>query len=1072
MNWHLWAIAVFPLLICVEGANNWAQLAGERAQNTATPYTPEQWQKNMWSGRWGHAIVVFNQSITRSYLTEEENSERAQGANPVIILLGGDDSLPNITSAMETGMTTGKLRNDVWLGELTSGSQASWQVDDRYFVDDKLLNPQLIRSQMTWREATPGRIAPATWSSGPRFSEPLSNDEWIACQESIIDKMDYTLLLPDRTFCDEPPHFCYKDMNIPGCHAQGIWKKDNMWSPRRGHGAVVANDKIVVIGGRAREYARLQNNKLVGGLGNQKRIETVQEHSTIREENVLKNDIWDSDDGVNWKLVNPGCRDPQEDVLLQTEVWSRDSSDPQNTTLVGSAGSKCYKSSECYGVAECKVLGNNTREKVCVCPMFSPRENHAVTIQHRFSVQDDDSVISQDVIYVVGGFINVKQAFCANRSCGPADGYKLAMDDAWMSSDRGVTWIQIKKAFGSSNNAYIGRGSHKAVVVEDRLMIFGGETFNPVARHTTYLNDVWQVSLPTDPCCEGCVTDTSCLPNDSDWNMLTSNAEWHERSGHTVVYEPPSSNNAFRHRVYLMGGKDATDIFSDVWMWSLDPDEEWINDIVQLETTNSSENQASDAFVSVVSPLSKLKRYHLPLVGTDGQLSKFTPHVRHSIVDQSDLDVMESVGVRTVGDLVSADLYTILKLRGFDYPGRAVTAVPNICLLREVAISLVKKCSVTAPTNSRVDDGWKTEKLQIELASKSSFCGVGDDTKPCERGDWDGCSPIPDVSVVDVFGLGDVDVPQGLHNVSSIIQETFCLQVPASRYMGAAEFIDSKVVVMGGVGHDDMILHRDSWTRDEKNPKAVITTQPRFRSPQFQFYFDSNEAGAHVFEYKIMRDETDITPWLITTKQRGVNVAWLDNKKGGPGRGWYTLYVRAVDPAGNRDALFSTQANVYRWYYVPPIPYGVVSGCIVTALLLIVAVYFEHRRRKRRAIIRKFELRRLRRKFKLKSENDTTFASTGHSGRDGPSSNSHQSSSRRRHHSRREERSNHEGSHSRSRHSHSHRSKSRSTGHARTESHVRRRKRRSAQEEEERLARRRERDKYLGEYYPNMSTRR
>eukprot|EP00986_Skeletonema_menzelii_P003562 scaffold1118_cov150-Skeletonema_menzelii.AAC.8 len=1059
MNWHLVAIVSLTWLVCANGANNWAQLAGERAQNTATPYTPEQWQNNMWPGRWGHAIVVFNQSITRSYLTEEENSERAQGANPVVVLLGGDDSLPNVNAAMKSGLNTGKLRNDVWIGELASGSQASWQVDDRYFVDDKLFNPQLIRSQMTWREATPGRIAPATWLSGPRLSEPLSNDEWIACQDSIMDKMDYTLLLLDPTFCDEPPQFCYEDMNIPGCHAQGIWKKDNMWSPRRGHGAVVANDKIVVIGGRAREYARLQNNMLVGGLGSQKRIETVREHSTIREEQVLKNDIWDSDDGVNWKLVNPGCRDPQEDVLLQTEVWSRNISDSQMTKLVGSAGSKCYKSSECYGVAECKVLGDNTREKVCVCPMFSPRENHAVAIQHRFAVQDDGSVISQDVIYVVGGFINVKQAFCANSSCGPSDGYKLAMDDAWMSSDGGVTWIQIKKAFGNNNNAFIGRGGHKAVVVEDRLMIFGGETFNPVARHTTYLNDVWQVPLPTEPCCEGCAAYDSCLPNYADWNMLTSNAEWRERSGHTVVYEPPSSNNAFRHRVYLMGGKNATDIFSDVWTWGLDPDDKWNNDVQLVKTSNSSEKQANVAFVSVTSPLSKLKRFYLPLVGTDGQLSNFTSHVSRSFVDLNDLDVMAAVGVKTVGDLVSADLYTILKLRGFDYPGRTVTAVPNLCLLREVAISLVKKCSViTEPTNLQVDDGWKIGKLQTESESKSTLCGVGEGTKPCERGDWDGCSPIPDVSIVDVFGLGDVDVPQLLHNVSSIIQETFCLQIPGSRYMGAAEFIDSKVVVMGGIGLGDMILHRDSWTRDEQNPKAVITTKPRSHSPQFQFFFDSNEAGAHVFEYKIMRDETDITPWLITTKQRGVDVAWLDNKKGGPGRGWYTLYVRSVDPAGNRDALFSTQANVYRWYYVPPIPYGVVSGCIVTALLLIVAIYFEHRRRKRRAIIRKFELRRQRRKFKLKSENNALFASTGHRGKAGPSSNSHQSSRRRY--------SNHDGSHSRSRHSRSHRSKSRSTGHhARTQSHVRRRKRRSAREEEDRLARRRERDKYLGEYY-------
>ena len=92
MNSHLCAIAFQLLLyICKGGSVNWAQLAGDRVQNTATPYTPEKWrqQKNMWSGRWGHAVVVFNQSITRSYLTEEENSERARGANPVLVLLGG-----------------------------------------------------------------------------------------------------------------------------------------------------------------------------------------------------------------------------------------------------------------------------------------------------------------------------------------------------------------------------------------------------------------------------------------------------------------------------------------------------------------------------------------------------------------------------------------------------------------------------------------------------------------------------------------------------------------------------------------------------------------------------------------------------------------------------------------------------------------------------------------------------------------------------------------------------------------------------------------------------------------------
>jgi len=76
--------------------------------------------------------------------------------------------------------------------------------------------------------------------------------------------------------------------------------------------------------------------------------------------------------------------------------------------------------------------------------------HHAVAVQHRFSVQDNGSIFSEDVIYVIGGFTSVKQAFCGNRSCGPADGYRLAMDDAWMSTD-GINWAQIKTAFIQDN---------------------------------------------------------------------------------------------------------------------------------------------------------------------------------------------------------------------------------------------------------------------------------------------------------------------------------------------------------------------------------------------------------------------------------------------------------------------------------------------------------------------------------------------------------------------------------------------------------------------------------------------
>lgn len=257
-----------------------------------------------------------------------------------------------------------------------------------------------------------------------------------------------------------------------------------------------------------------------------------------------------------------------------------------------------------------------------------------------------------------------------------------------------------------------------------------------------------------------------------------------------------------------------------------------------------------------------------------------------------------------------------------------------------------------------------------------------------------------------------------------------------------------------------------------------------------------------------MRDGVDIIPWTTTTKNLGADVAWLDDKKGGPGKGWYSLYVRAVDPGGNRDIQFSTRTNVYRWYYVPPIPWGAVSGCIVFSLLLIAAGYYEYRRRKRKATMQRFQLRRLRRKFKLRNAHQEVHekvfqdripsaiagdsrmrrrrdANIEHSSNSRHSSRGHRSDLRRmrqrgdRSHSRshrsREDRSHEQSRSRRSRgdrsHSRSHRSHSRSKSKPRSISHEnghhsgireRRRKRLTAEEraeEEARNRRRRDREK-------------
>ncbi len=826
-------------------------------------------------------------------------------------------------------------------------------------------------SNMRWSEVTPGRMTPATWPNGPKLSLPMTNDDWIACQDSIISRVAYTHTLPDPSVCKDPPQFCYNDVKAPGCHAQGMWKKDNMWSPRRGLGAAAANGKIFVIGGQAREYGRIDDSRLIGGLGGQKRIETVKDHSTVREDLVLKNDVWSSDDrGKSWKLVSPGCKDPQLDVLMRTELWSRNHSNPLLPQFVGSINSNCVDSSDCYGVAECKALGNHG-DKVCVCPMFSPRVHHSVTVQNRYYVDKNNALLSEAVLYVVGGFVNVKQAFCAKRSCGPTDGYRLAIDDAWMSID-GKNWIQIKPAF-SNLDPFRGRGSHATVVVygenssgnntgnhvdrRDGLLIFGGETFHPHLDSSVYLNDVWRVDLPKEPCCiptnkcsdDGTVKNKSCLPKQSNWKLVSSKSKWSARSGHTSVYEPRSLKNSYYHLIYLIGGFNADGAQSDVWMWNITSNE-WRCDFCP----NAGAENATAAFLSIDSSLSEIKQVHLPSPGDYGDLFNFTTPSVSTIVNDNEISYMAQNGLQTIRDLATADLYSVLHLRGFTFPGSISRPVSGFCYLRAISIAIAKKCTSRSTSI-------------ISKNATTTTCGRGGKSKPCTRGDWDGCNPIPGVTKVDVHGLGEVAVPQTQQNPSDVMEEIFCRQVPSGRSSGAAIFWNGKVILLGGIDRSRNRLFRDVWARDDSNPQALITAKPANRSPQSQFYFDSTERDAAVFQYKLLRDDSDIIPWTTTTKMAGASVAWLDDKQGGPGRGWYSLYVRAVKPSGNRDYAFSTQSNVYTWLYIPPFPWGAVSGYIILALVLVCAGWHGYRRRKKRRILQQFQLRKLKRKFRLRA---------------------------------------------------------------------------------------------------------
>ena len=92
-----------------------------------------------------------------------------------------------------------------------------------------------------------------------------------------------------------------------------------------------------------------------------------------------------------------------------------------------------------------------------------------------------------------------------------------------------------------------------------------------------------------------------------------------------------------------------------------------------------------------------------------------------------------------------------------------------------------------------------------------------------------------------------------------------------------------------------------------------------------------------------------------------VDVSWLNWRKKGPGTGWYTLYLRAVDPAGNRDYLYTNNKNVYNWRYVSPTPWDIIFGCLGGFIGLLILIFIEYRRRTRKAAMERYALKRMRR---------------------------------------------------------------------------------------------------------------
>ena len=98
-------------------------------------------------------------------------------------------------------------------------------------------------------------------------------------------------------------------------------------------------------------------------------------------------------------------------------------------------------------------------------------------------------------------------------------------------------------------------------------------------------------------------------------------------------------------------------------------------------------------------------------------------------------------------------------------------------------------------------------------------------------------------------------------------------------------------------------------------------------------------------------------------------MSWLDWRNGGPGRGWYTLVVRAIDLSGNRDASYG-DTNIHTWLYVPRPPIGKILAGVFSFVFVVCVTRFEYNRREQKKALERYALRRARRKYRLKQSGD------------------------------------------------------------------------------------------------------
>merc|ERR1711988_60176 len=387
---------------------------------------------------------------------------------------------------------------------------------------------------------------------------------------------------------------------------------------------------------------------------------------------------------------------------------------------------------------------------------------------------------------------------------------------------------------------------------------------------------------------------------------------------------------------------------------------------------------------------------------------------RYPLITAGQLKLLHEMGLYTINDLVEAQMETIVTLRGWGRPdddtrGAGEEAHPiqsiqslwtdawgssdYICDLRELAMAVVNKCSLDPRMTWRdgkefwprnIDPAYpeQPEKVYAQWYGKD-YTAEAEQEDPFELLDnWDGCTMFSEDFLansenmeynnlcedsVNVDQLGCVPLVSSIRNPWLELQELHCKWNPGGRVNHAGTYFDGRFYVMGGRSGNDE-LKQDMWYRDDRLPKTFITQSPESQTYEDIFKVYSDEEGCFQ-EYRLysMSEDVEVRRWNRFNYK--ITVKYLDhyNQKG-PGTGRYIIYFRSSDPAGNRDPTYMQPRNMLKWTYVTREPVGLIVGCVLGFFGALLVIYAEIRRRARNAAMKRYAIKRMRRKFKAQQK--------------------------------------------------------------------------------------------------------